>query len=52
MAETMFHSHFCYKSCRVRELENSKTDGPIRVQVECRMQRSWICEVLPWITTT
>ncbi len=34
MAETMLHSHFCYKSCCVWELEDSKADGPIRVQVE------------------
>ncbi len=34
MAETLLHSHFSYKPCRVWELEDSKADGPIRVQVE------------------
>lgn len=34
MAETMLHSHFCYKPCCVWDLEDSKADGPVRVQVE------------------
>ncbi len=41
MAETMLHAHFCYKPSRVWELEDSKADGPIRVQVEKVIELTW-----------
>ena len=33
MAESTIYSHFCFKSCRVQDLKDSRADGPIRVQV-------------------
>lgn len=33
MAESTIYSHFCFKSCRVEDLKDSRVDGPIRVQV-------------------
>ena len=34
MAESLIHSHFCYKACCLRELKDIKDDEPLRVQVE------------------
>ena len=33
MAESTIYSHFCFKSCRVQDLKDSRADGPIHVQV-------------------
>ena len=33
MAESTIYSHFCFKSCCVQDLKDSRADGPIRVQV-------------------
>ena len=33
MAESTIYSHFCFKSCRVQDLKDSRADGPVRVQV-------------------
>lgn len=33
MAESTIYSHFCFKSCRVEDLKDSRADGPIHVQV-------------------
>ena len=31
MAESTIYSHFCFKSCRVQDLKDSRADGPVRV---------------------
>ena len=33
MAESTIYSHFCFKSCCVQDLKDSRADGPVRVQV-------------------
>lgn len=33
MAQSTIYSHFCFKSCRVQDLKDSRADGPVRVQV-------------------
>ena len=39
MAESLIHSHFCYKACCLRELKDIKDDEPLRVQVEIAANR-------------
>lgn len=34
MAESLIHSHFCYKARCSDELADAKADGPLRVRVE------------------
>ena len=34
MAESLIHSHFCYKACHAGQLTDAKADGPTRVRVE------------------